>query len=106
MAAAYGLDPTDPQRATDLLLITRIHPTKEDAEAALASASVPAYEDGGRSGAVWRLGRMVAAQTGVWTMLRLANRYFPGTSLLAAVLASTSGARTVAARAETYYHGR
>jgi hypothetical protein len=103
MAAAYGLDPTDPQRAVDLLVITRVHPTKSDAEAAFASARVPAYEDGGLSGAVWRLGRTIAAQTGGWALLRLANRYFPGTSLLAAVLTSTASAQSVAARAEAYY---
>ncbi|WP_433372165.1 hypothetical protein ACQPZX_48910 [Actinoplanes sp. CA-142083] len=106
VAAAYGLDPTDPQRATDLLLITRVHPTKSDAEAALSSAARPAYEDGGLSAAVWRLGRMLAVQTGGWAALRLVNRYFPGTSLLAAVLTSTASAQTVAARAETYYRAK
>jgi hypothetical protein len=35
--------------------------------------------------------------------LRLANRYFPGTSLLAAVLAGNSSAQTVAARATAYF---
>ncbi|MFI5893113.1 hypothetical protein ACIA5D_23685 [Actinoplanes sp. NPDC051513] len=106
LAAAYGLDPTDPQRAVDLLVITRAHATKSDAEAALAAAARPAYENGGLSDAVWRLGRKVAAQTGGWAALRLANRYFPGTSLLAAVLTSTASAQTVAARAEAYYRPR
>src|SRR6185369_15646494 len=80
VAAAYGLDPTDPQRATDLLVITRVHPTKSDAEAALGAAARPAYEEGGGlSDAVWRLGRTLAVHTGGWAVLRLANRYFPGT---------------------------
>ncbi|WP_213006235.1 hypothetical protein [Paractinoplanes toevensis] len=103
LAAAYGLDPTDPERAADLLVITRVHPTRSDAEEALAAARRPAYEDGGLSDAVWRFGRLVAAQAGGWTVLRLANRFFPGTSLLAAVLTSTASAQSVAARAEAYY---
>ena len=103
IAAAYGLDPTAPERAADLLVITRVHPTHQDAEAALESAKRPAYEDGGLTGAAWRLGRMLAAQTGGWTALRLANRFFPGTSLLAAVLTSTASAQSVAARADAYY---
>jgi hypothetical protein len=107
LAAAYGLDPTDPQRAVDLLVITRVHPTRSDAEAALVAARRPVYEDGNRlSDAVWRFGRMLAAQTGGWAVLRLASRFFPGTSLLAAVLTSTASAQSVAARAEAYYKAR
>ncbi|MFD0519347.1 hypothetical protein [Paractinoplanes durhamensis] len=102
-AAAYGLDPTEPERAVDLLVITRVHPTRADAEAALAAALRPAYEDGGFSDAAWRFGRMVAARTGGWAVLRLANRVFPGTSLLAAALTGTASAQSVAARAEAYY---
>ena len=103
LAAAYGLDPTDPERAADLLVLTRVHSTRSDAEAALVSARGPAYEDGGLSGGVWRLGRLLATQTGGWAALRLANRFFPGTSLLAAILTSTASAQAVAARAEAYY---
>jgi hypothetical protein len=156
LAAAYGLDPTDPRRAADLLLITRVHPTRSDAEAALEAARRDgkaqddkaqddkaqdgkaqdgkaqdgkaqdgeaqadkvqadkvqdseaqdtewAHEDGGLRAAVWRLGRMVAVQTGGWAALRLVNRYFPGTSLLAAVLTSTASTQAVASRAEAYY---
>ena len=105
LAAAYGLDPMAPERAVDLLVLTRVHPTRSEAEAALASARVPAYEDGGLSGAVWRLGRMVATQTGGWAALRLANRFFPGTSLLAAILTSSASAQAVAARADSHYRG-
>ena len=100
LAAAYGLDPTDPQRAADLLVITRVHPTRSDAEEALAD------ESGGLSSAVWRVGRAVAAQTGGWTAVRLANRYFPGTSLLTAVLTSTASAHGAAARANTFYRSQ
>jgi len=38
--------------------------------------------------------------------VRLANRYFPGTSLLAAALAGTASAEMIAARAEAYFRPR
>jgi hypothetical protein len=46
---------------------------------------------------------MVAAQAGRWTAIRTLNRFFPGTSLLAAVLTSRSGAQALAERAERFY---
>jgi hypothetical protein len=104
IAAAHGVDPTDEARALDLLLLTRVHPSREAAEAALAQARQPADQDSVMTDtASWRLGRIVAAQTGGWAAIRLVNRYFPGTSLLAATLTSRSAAVTVAARANTYY---
>jgi hypothetical protein len=103
VAAAYGLDPADERRATELLVLTRVHPSAADAEAAMAAAKQPAYEEGGITGAAWRLGRMAAAQTGGWAAVRLLNRLFPGTSLLAATLVSRSSAETVANRARAYY---
>ncbi|MGX6604527.1 hypothetical protein ACWKSP_20685 [Micromonosporaceae bacterium Da 78-11] len=107
LAAAYGLDPTDPQRAVDLLVLTRVHPNRLDAEAALAAAKRPAYDgDGGFTGAMWRLGRLVAAQTGGWSALRVANRYFPGASLLAAVLTSHASAESIGVRANSYFRAQ
>jgi hypothetical protein len=104
LAAAYGLDPTDEERATDLLVLTRVHPSRSDAESALHAAKQPAYEDSTKlSDAAWRLGRMAAAQSGGWAAVRLVNRYFPGTSLLVAALTSSSAAETVANRANAYF---
>ncbi|WP_170047374.1 hypothetical protein, partial [Couchioplanes caeruleus] len=102
VAAAYGIDPADPARAVDLLLIAHVHPEREDAEAALAAAQEHSYE-GPALDAAWRLGRMVAAQAGGWAALRAVDRLFPGTSLLAAVLASRAGAATSGTRAILYY---
>ena len=103
LAAAYGLDPADPDRAVDLLVLTRVHPDRGDAEAALAAARRPPYDDGGLSGAAWRLGRMIAAQAGEWGLIRLANRFLPGVSLLATFLTSRAAAESTAARANAYY---
>ncbi|MEV8509225.1 hypothetical protein AB0368_30925 [Actinoplanes sp. NPDC051475] len=103
VAAAYGVDPADPARAVDLLVLTRVHPEREDAEAALVSAQEHSYEGAGLTDAAWRLGRMVAVHAGGWAVLRVANRYFPGASLLAAVLTSRAAAQTMGARATLFY---
>ncbi|HEY7273268.1 MAG TPA: hypothetical protein VH502_11080 [Actinoplanes sp.] len=99
VAAAYGLDPTDEARAADLLVLTRVHASREDAEAALAAvkrqqkATTP----------IQRIGRMVTANAAGWAVVRLAGRYFPGTRLLAAALVTRSSARSMAERANTHY---
>jgi hypothetical protein len=104
VAAAYGLDPSDEQRAADLLVLTRVHPSRADAEAAIAAAKQPAYEDDSKlSDAAWRFGRMATTQAGGWLALRLVNRLFPGTSLLVAALASRSAAESVGSRATRFY---
>jgi hypothetical protein len=104
VAAAYGHDPAAEERAVDLLVLTRVHPDRPAGEAALAAAKQPAYSDDAKlSDAVWRFGRMAMAQAGSWTAIRLINRFFPGTSLLAATLTSRSSAETVAARARALY---
>ncbi|MFI7547858.1 hypothetical protein [Actinoplanes sp. NPDC049599] len=107
IAAAYGLDPTDRERAADLLVLTRVHPLREDAEAALAAAATQqSYEHTGLTDATWRLGRMIAAQAGGWVAVRAVNHFFPGTSLLAATLTSRGAARAMAARATFFYRGQ
>jgi hypothetical protein len=105
IAAAHGFDPTDEQRVIDLLVLTKVHPSRAEAVAALAMAKQPAYEeeDVGVTDAVWRLGRMLAAQAGSWAVLRTVSRVLPGTSLLTAVLTSRSSAQAVADRAHRFY---
>jgi hypothetical protein len=107
IAAAYGIDPADERRAADLLVLAGVHPGHEDAEAALAAARQPAYEDDTTlSAAVWRLGRMVVVQAAAWTAVRAVNRFFPGTALLAAVMTSRNGARTMAGKATAFYRAQ
>lgn len=101
VAAAYGVDPAAPARAVDLLLLTRVHAEREDAEAAVAAAQEQAA--GVLSGGAWRLGRMLAAQAGGWAAVRAVNRFFPGSGLLTAVLASRGAADSLAARAIIHY---
>jgi hypothetical protein len=103
LAAAHGLDPTDEQRAVELLVLTRVHPTASDAEDALTAARQPAYEDGGVTGAAWRFGRMAAVQAGGWAALRVINRLFPGASLLVATTVSGNAVAALGTRAMRYY---
>jgi hypothetical protein len=106
VAAAYGLDPGERERAAELLVLTRVHPSREDAEAALAEAEQHNYDRTGLTDATWRLGRMLAAQAGGWAAVRAVNHFFPGTSLLAATLTSRGAVRALAARATFFYRGQ
>ena len=106
IAAAYGLEPTDRRRAVDLLVLTRVHAQREDAEAALAEAERHSYDNAGLTDATWRLGRMIAAQAGGWAAVRAVNHFFPGASLLVATLTSRGAARAMAARATVHYRGQ
>ncbi|XVU25314.1 hypothetical protein ACQPZJ_50440 [Actinoplanes sp. CA-054009] len=100
IAAAHGLDPTDEERAADLLVIGRVHATKGDAIDALVEARRPAYDS---KEPLWRLAGFMAAQTAAWVAVKAVNRRFPGTSLLAAFLSNTASANATAARAAKYY---
>ncbi|MFC7529141.1 hypothetical protein [Actinoplanes sp. GCM10030250] len=73
LAAAYGIDPTDRNRADDLLRLAPLDPRR------LAGAGV------------------------TWAALRLTNRVFPGTSLVAAVLTARSSTEALAIRASRHY---
>jgi hypothetical protein len=97
IAAAYGHDPTDPDRAADLLVLAGIHPTVESARAAITAQT---------GNTLRQLAGRAATQTGAWALVKLATKYLPGTAFLTAVLTGTSKAKTAAARADAYYRTR
>ncbi|MDY7090573.1 MAG: hypothetical protein SYR96_36465 [Actinomycetota bacterium] len=103
LAAAHGFDPTDPRRAVDLLVITQVHETVADAEQALAATLNEEPATSGLGDAALRLGRGFVQRSGGWTVLRAINRYYPGVSLLGAVLTSAADTQATAARAARYY---
>ncbi|WFE37453.1 hypothetical protein [Micromonospora sp. WMMD998] len=107
VAAAYGHDPADPDRAAELLVLTSMHPDEGVARAALAAArevGEPADGPWGRvAEAAWRLATPVTAQAGGWLGLRLAARLLPGAAVLAAVTGGTAAAERVAGRAVGRY---
>jgi hypothetical protein len=109
LAAAYGHEPTHPDRAADLLVLTQVHPDDETARGALAAAreapdagDLPLHR---AAEAGWRLAAPLAAQTGGWLALRLAARLLPGAAMLAAAAGNSAAAQRLAARAVVRYRG-
>jgi hypothetical protein len=107
LAAAYGKDPTHPDRAVDLLVLTQVHPDRASAEAALAAARTAGDPvEGGwprAAEAAWRLAAPLTAQAGGWVALRLVARLLPGAAVLAAALGDAAAADRLAARAVAVY---
>ncbi|MEV6813737.1 hypothetical protein [Micromonospora sp. NPDC051296] len=107
LAAAYDRDPTHPDRAAELLVLTQVHPDEASARSALAAARVadgPDEQPGARAAeAAWRLAAPLAAQAGGWLALRLASRLLPGAAVLAAAAGDAAAAQRLAARATHTY---
>jgi hypothetical protein len=103
VAAAHGRDAADLDRAAELLMLCRVHPTLADAEAALAAArrSTTAREPDDAS----RLKRLAATQIGAWLAVRAVERIFPGTGVLVATLVSRGAVQGLGVRAATFYQG-
>lgn len=106
VAAAHGADPADPERAVDLLVLLRLHSSRESARAALDAAV-------GEHGAgllrahplegIWRLATPLAARVVGWAALRTAARLIPGAAALVAALTDAAATDLLAARAVAYY---
>ena len=108
VAAAYGADPVDPERAVDLLVLLRLHGSRESARAALENAV--GEQGGGMLRAhplegVWRLATPLAARIGGWVVLRAAARLVPGAAVLVAALTDAAATDLLAARAIAHYRG-
>jgi len=104
LAAAYGQDPRQSERAVDLLVLTRVHADEESASDALAAASGPAEADQSWLAAAHRLSTVTAGSGGLLSA-RLASRWLPGAALLAAAVGGSAGMQRLAARAISHYRG-
>jgi hypothetical protein len=98
IAAAYGHDPTAPDRAADLLTLLRIHPNLEAARAALTKAQADAPTPG-PPGAAWRLAQLLGDRSG----RRTASRLIPGAGLLLGAALNGAATESLARRATTHY---
>lgn len=102
IAAAYGWDPVDPERAADLLVLRHIHPSREVALAALQAATtgrrVPLA-----GGLAWRLAQFAALPLGGRLGRRLASRLVPGAGALLGLAGNTANLDDLAARAQALY---
>jgi hypothetical protein len=106
VAAAYGRDPTDPERAAELLALMRVHPNEEIARAALAAATHGDHDDPLAGGAGWRLAQLLAGPLGGRGLRRLAGRLAPGLGLAVGALVNGGAMERLGRRATEYYRGR
>ena len=110
IAAAYGIDPTDQARATDLLVLQRVHKYAEGARLALGVAQ--GRESAGALLAMSRtpLGRALgqlsvklAKMAGVRAVKRLAAKMVPGAAVVLGAWANSSATTDLAQRAVAMY---
>jgi hypothetical protein len=102
LAAAYGLDPAHPDRAVDLLVLGRVHPSDETARAALAAAQSAATrltQPLHPAEVAFRLAGPLTVRVGGWLALRLASRLLPGAALVGAAVGASALTERFAARA-------
>ncbi|HYN92311.1 MAG TPA: hypothetical protein VES42_00475 [Pilimelia sp.] len=110
LAAAYGVDPTDVDRAVDLLVLARVHPSVETAKVALAEAVAQADDRPHTlqraTEAAWRLAAPLGAQTAGWLVVLVASRLVRGGRLLVAGAADAAATERLAHRAIAHYRHR
>lgn len=112
IAAAYHVDPTHPDRATDLLVLQGVHKVADTARRALAVAAGregvgallgPAEAAPGRAllALAVRLGRMA----GLRAARRLVAKAVPGAAVVLGSWANASATAELARRAVAHYRG-
>ncbi|WP_200209893.1 EcsC family protein [Micromonospora coerulea] len=114
VAAAYGVDPTHPDRATDLLVLQRVHKVAESARLALGVAAGRE-----RAGALFgmagerplgrvmlQLGVRLAQMAGMRAAKRVVAKVVPGAAIVLGTWANSSATTDLAGRARALYrHG-
>jgi hypothetical protein len=114
IAAAYGQDPTLPERATDLLVLQRVHKVAETARTALGVAagrerasSLFAAESGAPlSRVMFRLGVKLAQMAGIRAARRMFAKVIPGAAVLLGTWANSAATSELARRARDLYRDR
>ncbi|MEE6259124.1 EcsC family protein [Plantactinospora sonchi] len=113
VAAAYGHDPTHPDRATDLLVLQRVHKIAQTARLALGVAA--GHERAGallgRSNtpmrqAMLKLGLKLAQMAGIRAAKRLFAKAVPGAAIILGTWANSSATTDLAARTQELYRPR
>lgn len=111
MAAAYGTDPTTPDRATDLLVLQRVHKVAETARVALGVAAgrerasrlfAPA---GGAplTGVMVKLGVKLAQMAGVRAAKKVFAKMIPGAGMVLGTWANSAATKDLARRTRELY---
>ncbi|MGX6608385.1 EcsC family protein [Micromonosporaceae bacterium Da 78-11] len=113
VAAAYGADPTAPERATDLLVLQRVHKLAETARVALGvaagreRASRLFADSAGRplTGVMLKLGLKLAQMAGVRAARRMFAKVVPGAAIVLGTWVNSAATKDLAKRARELYRG-
>jgi hypothetical protein len=111
VAAAYGHDPHAPERATDLLILQRVHKVAETARLALGVAAgrerASRMFEGTRSrplsGTMVRLGLKLAQMAGVRAAKRMFAKMIPGAAIVLGTWVNSAATKDLAGRARELY---
>ncbi len=111
MAAAAGVDPADPDRGTDLLVLQRVHKAAETARMALgvaagrerASRLFATAGDRPLSGVMFRLGVKLAQMAGIRAAKTMFAKVIPGAAMVLGTWANSAATKDLARRTRTHY---
>jgi hypothetical protein len=110
IAAAYDHDPSGPDRATDLLVLQRVHKVAETARLALAVAAGREqanrlFEPAGRplTGVMVRLGVKLAEMAGIRAAKRMFAKMIPGAAVVLGTWVNSAATTDLARRARALY---
>ncbi|WP_236718432.1 EcsC family protein [Actinoplanes sp. TFC3] len=111
IAAAYGIDPVDPERATDLLVLQKVHKIAETARVALGVAA--GRERANRlfadstgkplSGVMVKLGVKLAQMAGVRAAKRMFAKVVPGAAVILGSWVNSAATKDLARRTQAQY---
>jgi hypothetical protein len=111
IAAAYGQDPTVQERATDLLVLQRVHKVAETARVALgvaagrerASRLFAQTEGRPLTGVMMRLGIKLAQMAGLRAARRMFAKMIPGAAVVLGTWVNSAATKDLAKRARELY---
>lgn len=111
VAAAYNVDPTHPDRATDLLVLQRVHKAAETARLALGVAAgreraatlFTRMASAPMSRVMLQLGLRLARMAGIRAARRIFAKIIPGASIILGTWANSSATTGLAGRATAHY---
>lgn len=110
IAAAYGHDPTDADRATDLLVLQRVHKVAETARLALGvaagrerAAALLSRSNAPVAQAMLRLAAKLAQMAGLQAAKRMVAKVIPGAAIVLGTWANSSATTDLARRARELY---
>jgi hypothetical protein len=113
IAAAYGVDPTAPERATDLLVLQRVHKVAETARLALGVAAgrerASRLFDGHSHRPLTGMAKLavkLAQMAGVHAARRVVAKVIPGAAIVLGTWVNSSATKDLARRTGELYQNR